>query len=65
MPRMKRAGYREAIAWVAANDDPSTVDPELVHGAVTVGFVADLFGVDQDQVVADVVKLREKAASGE
>lgn len=66
MARMKRPSYRDAIAWVAQNDDPAVTDPELVHAAVTVGFVADLFGVDQEKVAADVVKFREKRdADGE
>jgi len=60
---MKRPSYRDAIAWVAENDDPSVTDPELVYGAVTVVFVADLFGVEQEKVAADVVKFREKHGS--
>lgn len=63
--RMKRPSYREAIAWVAQNDDASVTDPELVHAAVTVGFVADLFGVEQKKVTADVIKFREKRDGNE
>ena len=59
---MKRPSYSEAIAWIGENDDPSTLDPDLVRGIVTVGFVADLFGVEQDKVTADIVKYREKKA---
>jgi len=59
---MKRPSYRAAVAWVAGNDDPGVVDVETVRCMVTVGLVADLFGVEVERVAADVVKLRRRDA---
>jgi hypothetical protein len=64
--RMKRPSYRDAIAWIGENDsagDDSALDPEMVHSYVTVGFVADMFGVEQEKVAADVVKYRQRKAA--
>lgn len=60
---MKRPSYRDAVAWVADNDDSETLDVETVRSYVTVALVADLFGVEQEKVAADVVKFREKHGS--
>lgn len=53
---MKRASYREAVRWIAANDD--TDDLMNGHDAypVTVCLVADLFGKETEKVAADVVR---------
>jgi hypothetical protein len=62
--RMKRASYRHAVEWIALNDSPADNDPvDQLRGLVTVCLVADLFGVDQDKVAADVFTFREKYAS--
>ena len=51
---MKRPGYREAVAWIAYNDDTTWLsDPEPIF-SVTVAMVADLFGVHTDRVTADL-----------
>ncbi len=58
---MKRPAYRDAIAWIAANDNAGADDAleaEAVRGYITVGFVADMFEVDQGKVAADVVRHR-------
>lgn len=61
--RMRRPSYRESVAWIGENDsagDDEALDPVWVVGLVTVGFVADMFGVEQEKVAADVVKYRKK-----
>jgi hypothetical protein len=51
---MKRPGYREAVAWVANNDDCYwTQDSEPII-SVTAAMVADLFDVPEAKVIADV-----------
>jgi hypothetical protein len=60
---MKRASYREAIAHIALNDSPGDSDAqnaEVIEGLITVGLVADLFGVDHRKVARDVVNYRVK-----
>lgn len=53
---MKRPGYREAVRWIAANDD--TDDLMNGHDAhpVTVVLVADLFDQESTKVAADVIR---------
>jgi hypothetical protein len=60
---MKRPSYKKAVEHVALNDDPVELDPEVVAGTISVGLVADLFGVDVDVVAADVVRLRIRVGS--
>ena len=60
---MKRASYREACRWVAANDSAGEDDafvPEEVGHLVTSLLVADLFGVPSERVGRDVVRARRQ-----
>jgi len=62
---MKRASYREAIRWIAANDapgDPDALDPNATSHLVTSCLVADLFGLPDERVGRDIVRERERAA---
>lgn len=61
---MKRASYRTAVELIALNDNPSEMDPALIE-SVTVGIVADLFGVESSRVVADVLRVRLAIAADE
>lgn len=56
---MQTPTYRDAIQWIAANDNPGDAEPlEAVAAYLTVALVADLFGVTPDRVAADVIKAR-------
>lgn len=60
---MKRPGYREAIRWIADNDDTEWVrrgDAE----SVTAALVADLFGVPDDRVKRDLARALDRAGAG-
>lgn len=60
---MKRASYREAIAWIALNDsagDDDALDPVRVSELVSSVLVADLFDVPMEKVGEDVVRWRKK-----
>ena len=62
---MKRASCREAVAWIARNDDegsPDALEVDTVRGMLTVVLTADLFGVDAERVARDVVRYRMKRA---
>ena len=59
---MKRRGYRFGVTWIADNDDPSELDPEVVAGFISALLLADLFGVEPERVAADVIKARLKHA---
>jgi len=58
---MKRASYREGVAWIAENDEPAESDPETIGSLVSVLLLADLFAVEPERVVADIIKFRKKA----
>lgn len=60
---MKRASYREAVAWVAMNDSGGSHDalnPEIVAELITACLVADIFEVEPIRVGQDVVRFRKK-----
>lgn len=61
---MKRPGYREAIRWMAENDDTDWVHEDC-GPSVTAALVADMFGVDDARVRADLVKALTKFRSAE
>ena len=55
---MKRPGYREAIYWLAHNDDSTWAkhDPDTGQGSISVAgaLVCDLFDVDHMKLRADL-----------
>ena len=57
---MKRASYREAVAF-AANFDTDVTEVEDLSGLLTVGLIATIFDVDCSRVATDVVCARAKA----
>ena len=57
---MKRASYREAVAWIAWNDEPTEDDEEVVAGSISVILIADIFGVEPARVARDVVRHRRQ-----
>lgn len=60
---MKRASYKEAIAWVAMNDsagDGDALNPDQVKFLITAILVADIFDVTLEKVGKDIVSFRKK-----
>ena len=63
---MRRPGYREAIYWLAGNDDNDWLndDSGRIDGeptlSVTASLVADLFGVEHARLIADLRRALEK-----
>ena len=63
---MKRASYRDAIAWIAesavvgANTDERFSLPKLTESRF-VAFCAHAFGISVDEVAVDVLAVRTKA----
>ena len=58
---MKRASYREGVAWIALNDDVGAADarnPEVVQSYISTLLLADLFGKEPEDVAKDIVKYR-------
>lgn len=56
---MKRASYRDAVDWIAQNDESGSEDtPEQISGYASVVLVADLFDVDSIKVAGAVYNKR-------
>ena len=54
---MKRPGYREAIEWLASNDDCYWLGDYDAHGpmlSVSAAMVRDLFNVSDERLLADL-----------
>lgn len=61
MARSKTPGYREAIAWIADNDDTECLfDEDVPTPSVTMSMVADLFDRPIEKVMADVTRVIDK-----
>lgn len=56
--KTKHPSYKEAVAWIAQNDEPDETDKEVLSGFISVCLVADLFHKTPDQVAKDVVGLK-------
>jgi hypothetical protein len=65
---MKRASYREAVEWIARNDEAGSDDAFDVTETsflVTTLLISDLFDVDNLKVGADVVRKRKQFQTNE
>lgn len=58
----KRPSYREAVAWIAHEDNAGAGDSvDFISGYLTTHLVADLFGIaDTRDVARDVARERER-----
>lgn len=55
----KRASYKHAIAWIAANDSAGDdLSQQQCSELVTAVLVADLFEVSSEKVGADIMRAR-------
>lgn len=62
---MKRPAYRDAVAFIALEDDPAAgPNADEIVDYITTALVADMFGVDVDRVARDVAKVRRKQGVG-
>lgn len=61
----KRASYREGVAWIALNDEPSDVDPDSVASYISTMLLADLFGKEPADVAKAIVRKRRQVANQE
>lgn len=58
---MARAiGYKAALDWIINNDDTEWLEDDEPIISVTAAFVADIYDVDQNKVVADLKRRKEK-----
>lgn len=57
---MKRASYREAVEWIALNDDAVEHDVDNIRASISVLLIADLFRVESARVATDVLRFRLK-----
>ncbi len=51
---MNRPGYREAMEWLAGNDDCYWVGEENKIMSVAACMVRDLYGVSEEKLLADL-----------
>ena len=57
---MKRASYREAITWIAVNDEPRWSDVDEIAGMISVTLIASIFQVEQNKIAQDILRYRVK-----
>lgn len=58
----RNPSYREAIDYIAYNDEPTELDPAAMLGMPSVQLVAAIFGTPAKVVADDVVRYRKKHA---
>lgn len=66
MTRRTALPYRDALRWILDNDDTEWLDPEegvASSSSVTASLVADIYGRTDDEVRADLLRLRERKIS--
>ena len=53
------ASIKEAIRWIADNDESGELDIEVIETLISVLLVADLFGKTPTEIATRVVKVRK------
>lgn len=59
--KTKRASIKEAVFWIAHNDEPGETEAEEIAGLISVKLVADLFGLTDEEVAKRVARERRKS----
>lgn len=54
------ARYRDAIEWIAHNDEEGEEDPEIIATSITVGLVADVWNKPTAIVAEDIADIRRR-----
>ena len=57
---MKRTDYPDSIEWIIDNDDSFYLDGDEPVPSMTALFLADIFGVTIEKVIADLRKQHER-----
>jgi len=52
------AKYRDAVQWIADNDEPTLYDPKAIATQITTQLVSDIFKKNLMQVAMDIYKAR-------
>lgn len=52
------ARYTDGVVWIADNDEPTIIDPEIIQYSVSVQLLADLFHKDRLTVAWDISAYR-------
>lgn len=63
-PAVKRPAFRDAIQWIAEQDEPSYTEPDEIEqeSGVACALIADLWGCEPSYVAAKVAAYREAHA---
>lgn len=57
--KLKSKKYKEAVEWIAFNDEPTLRELGEISYMISVQLIADLFKIDSVDVAVDVAKYRE------
>jgi len=57
---MKRASYREAIEWIARNDDCEWLKEGDQFVCVTLCLIADIFDVEIEKAIKDLRRVHKR-----
>jgi len=55
---MKRMSYREAVAWISENDEPTEKDESIIAEMISVQLIADLTGKSVVTIATDITAYR-------
>lgn len=59
--KMKRASYREAVRWIAVNDNAGNGDSLYeIEAYVTTLLVADIFDADPVRMAKEIMRIRRE-----
>lgn len=59
---MRAIPYASALMWMLRNDDTSFLDEDTDASSVTAAFCADIYRKTDEEVRADLLRLRDKLA---
>ena len=59
---MKHPSYKNAIDYIAENDDPTVRDVDARSGQISIQLVSELFGLDSHRVALDERKIPNQSS---
>ena len=57
---MKRMSYRDAVAWIAENDEPKEKNDSIIAEMISVQLISDLCKKSANLIASDIILYRVK-----
>lgn len=60
MRKKKPSKFEKAVQWIADEDEPNELDPEVIKDSISVQLISCVFEKEEDEIARLIVKKRNQ-----